>query len=332
MKTSIYTPKGLHEYRAGKPLAQGLHETALQLFSRYGAERGGFSTEPGSLVDLFTFAMAITFARVARANQNVDRERSAAGAYYLLKQFEEEYGLTPSGDDTLVDRREALALAKRAARGNTRQEIEQQLRDLLGDDYVGLHIPVGAEIAIWPADLGDAPQLLADATSTRKLVRITNVIIDGLGAPQAVHYQAVDPAIVAGEQHSLAVNDRLVVEPELLARAEVVVVTSLGLDGSTPTFTATFENAHEPNVWATQMPFPAWASWGRHLFVALAADAAIDPETRRKTHVLLGKILPAITTWSVCPLSGAGTIGPFTLDDPVLGRLNINPMTVLTVP
>jgi len=332
VKTSLYTPKGLHENRAGKPLAQGLHETALQLFSRYGAERGGFSTEPGSLVDLVAFALAITLARIARANQKVDGERFADGAYYLLKDFEKEWGPTRGAEDTLVDRRQALALAKRAPRGNTRQELEQQLRDLLGDDYAGLHVPSGAEVEIWPADLGDQPQLLAEATIARKLVRITDVIIDDLGSPQAVHYEAIDPAIPAGEDHTLAVNDRLVVEPEILHRAEVVTVESIDLDGDTPTFTATFDNAHEPNCWATQMPFPAWTSTQRHLLIALAADVIGDPETRRKANVLLTKILPSVTTWSLCGLSGAGQIGPWTIGDATLGQIGRNPIGTITVP
>lgn len=332
MKYSIYTPKGLHEYRAGKPLAQGLHETALELFAKYTADRGGFSAEPGSLVDLVAFAMAIVLARVARANQKLDGERFATGAYYLLQQFEEEYGLTPAGDDTLVDRREGLAQVKRAPRGNTRQELEQQLRDVLGDAYAGLHLPAGAEVETWPAELGDQPQLLLDPTIDRKLVRITDVVIDGLGAPQAVHYQAIDPAIPAGEDHTLAVNDRLLVEPEILHRAEVVTVTAVGLDGDTPMFTATFDNAHEPSAWATQMPFPAWTSTERALLVALTADAISDPETRRKANVLLLRILPSVTTWSLCWLSGAGQIGPWTIGDPVLGQLGHNPIGTITIP
>jgi hypothetical protein len=332
MKRSLYTPPGLYEYRAGKPIAEGLHETALALFSKHGAERGGFSTEPGSLVDMISFAMAIVLARVARADQHVDGERFADGAYYLLDDFEEEYDVTPGGDDTLVDRREALARAKRAARGCTRQELEQQLRELLGDKNGGLHVATPDEVAVWPAELGDQPQLLQDAERDRKLIRITPVIIDGLGAPQTVAYEAIDPKILPDEDHSLTVGEPLVVEPEILHRAEVVTIATLGLDGDTPTFTATFDNPHEPGCWAARLPFPAWTSTQRHVIVGLVASAISDPILRNQLHVMLGKVLPIVTTWDICGLSGSAQVGPWTIGgDPALGVIGRNPLGIITM-
>lgn len=329
MPHSLFAPPGLREYTSRKPLAQALHETALQLFSRHSGDRGGFSTEEGSLVDLFCFSLAITLARAARTLDKADAERFAAGAYSLLATLEDEHGLRPGADDTLRIRREALADAKRAPRGNARPELEQQLRDLLGTDYVGLHVPSGAEVVIWPADLGDQPQLLADVDITRKLVRVVPAISFGLGAPQEVAYTPVDP-IDADAGHTLAVGDRLVVEPELLHRAEVVTVEAISAIGTS--FTATFNEAHEPNAWAAQMPFPAWTSSQRNVLVALTPAAAIDPETRRKADALLTKILTGVTTWSLCPSTDGATIGPWTIADPVLGVLGLNPLTLLTVP
>jgi hypothetical protein len=122
------------------------------------------------------------------------------------------------------------------------------------------------------------------------------------------------------------------VEPEILHRAEVVEVTAVGFDANdNPTLTATFEEAHEPNAWATQMPFPAWTSTQRTVLVALETEAAVDAETRRKTHAKLEKLLTGVTVWALCGMSGENTIGPWTIGDPRLGMIGHNPIGTLTV-
>lgn len=326
---SLYAPPGLHQYASGKPAAQALHETILELFSKHGADEGGLSTEPGSLVDLFSFALAIALTRAVRTGERADGERFDQ-AYYLLAEFEREYGLHPGAGETLKTRRDALALAKLLPRGNNRAEVEQALRDALGDDYVGLHLATGGEVVSWPEDLGDMPQNLLEASVERKVVTVNTGLSTGLGVPQAVYYTPVDPNPDIG--HTLAVGDRLVIEPENLGRAEVVTVENLAIDDPSLLFTATFYNAHEPGCMAVQMPFPAWGSSAENLLVALSITGAIDPEVRRKADEVLRKVLQGITTWNLCPLSSPTTIGPWTLGDPRLSRLRINPMATITVP
>jgi hypothetical protein len=332
VKYSLFAPKGLHQYKGGRPLAQALHETALALFAKHTADEGSLSTEPGSLVDLFCFMLALAFARIARTNERADGERHALGAYHLLAQFEGEYDLRPGADDTLGTRRGALAEAKLLPRGNTRAELEQQLRDLLGADYIGMHIPAIGDVEVWPADLGDQPQLLLEATAPRKLVRIVKAVASGLGAPKTMQYTAVDPQTTDDEPQVLAVGDQLVVEPEILHRAEVVEVTAVGFDADdNPTFTGTFNQAHEPNALATQMPFPAWTSTQRTILIALETEAAVDPEVRRRAHEKLGKIATGVTVWELCGMSSETTIGPWTIGDPRLGMIGHNPIGTITV-
>lgn len=332
MHLSLFAPPGLEDLEGGKPIAEAIHKTALALFARHSKDVGAFSTEPGSLVDLFCFATAIVFARVAKTRERIDGERFASDCYAFLAAFEEEYGLHPAADDTIVDRQLALALAKELPRGSRRTELEQALRNLLGDDYLGLHVASGAEVVAWPEELSDEPQLLLDASVPRKLVRILDAISADLGGPITVRYTPIDPSLVDDETHTLAVGDRLVVEPEILHRAEVVTITELGTSGNDPTFTAVFEEAHEPDAWATQMPFPAWTSTQRHLLVALPAEAASDPVTRQRVNERLRKTVTTVTTWNVCSSSGSGTLGPWTIGDPQLGMLGQNPLGLISVP
>lgn len=335
MKYSLFAPKGLHLYQGGKPLAQAIHETALALFAKYGADQGSLSTEPGSLIDLFSFMLALALARAARMNQRADGERFADGAYHLLAAFEQEYGLRPGDGDTLATRRSELAQAKRFPRGCTRAELEQQIRDLLGDDFIGVHIPAAADVVNWPEELGDEPQLLVDPLIPRKLVRLPYAVSTGLGAAQYIAYEPIDPAAGDDAEGTLTAGDQLVIGVENLGLAEVVEVLSVQEpgDGETyPLMEVVLTKAHDPGALGAAMPFPAWGSSQRHVFAVLTRDAGLDPEIRRKLDDKLTKILAGVTTWTICPASGAAQAGPWTLGDPVLSRLGMNPMGTLSVP
>lgn len=334
MQPSLFAPQGLALLKAGKPLAEQLHATILQLFARLPKEQGAYNTEEGSMVDLFSFALAIVLARAIVSGQRVDGERFADEAYFFLREAEREHGITPDGDASVWTRRDDLADAKRAPRGNMRTELEQQLRDHLGDDYAGMHVMSDAdgEVTTWPEDLGDQPQLLVSPTVDRKLVRILTTISTGLGSPQTVTYVTRDPLGTDDDPHTLRAGDKLVVEPEILHRAEVVDVTAVGTSGSSLTFTATFNEPHEPSAWATQMSFPVWTSTQRALIVALTAEAGVDPVARARANAKLAKILTGVTTWAVCPLSSATTVGPFTVGDPLLGAVGFNPIGTISIP
>lgn len=333
MKPSAFAPHGLLQLKGGTPAAQLLHESIVALFSD-GSEFA-LSTELGSFVDCFAFALARVLARLQLRQQKLDRERLASGAYELLGALEEEYGLRPSFGDTIRQRRAALLAAMAAAQGSRRASLEQALRDLLGDDYVGLHVQSTGEVSIWPAALSDSPMLLAVPDMPRKVVRLPNAISTGLGSPQYVAYIPVDPAPDDPDEQTLLVGDQIVVGVDNLGLAETVEITDVEQSGEgegSLIFEATLNNAHDPNAIAAAMPFPAWGSSQRHLLVVLSEDAALNAETRRKAHELLAKMVTGVTTWSLCPASGAAQCGPWTLDDPVLGRLDCNPMATVSVP
>lgn len=333
MQTSIFAPPGLFKLAAGPPTAEVLHATIVRLFS----EGTGLdlSTDLGSFVDCFAFALARVFARIQTRQEQLDGERLAAGAYELLPALEEEFGVVPPFGATLKERREALAIAMRVLLGSRRSELEQSLRDLLGDDYIGLHIQDPAsEVSIWPSNLGDSPMLLAVPDAPRKVVRLPYAISTGLGSPQIITYEAVDPIVGEDGDNTLSVGDQIVVGVDNLGSAETVTVLAVGQTGEDGPlfFQATVNNAHDPGAICAAMPLPAWGSSQRHVFVVVSATAALDPDTRRRTHELMARTVTGVTTWSICPASGAAQAGPWTLDDPVLSRLDCNPMGTVSVP
>lgn len=333
MQTSSFAPPGLLQLQAGVSTAETLHASIVQLFSNGG--QYDLSTELGSFVDCFAFALARVFARIQRRQEQLDGERTAAGAYNLLAALEEDFGVVPPFGATLKARRTALGQRMRVLLGSRRAELEQSLRDLLGTDYVGIHIPDPAsEVSIWPNNLGDSPQILAVPDAPRRVVTIPYAISTGLGAPQVVTYAPVDPLAGENGNHTLAAGDQIVVGVENLGSAETVTILSVGQtsEGGPLYFLATLNHAHEPGAICAAMPFPAWGSNQRHIHVVLAEDAALDPETRRQVHELMARTVTGVTTWSISPASGTNQAGPWTLDDPVLSRLDCNPMGTVSVP
>lgn len=332
MQPSLFTPNGLLLLSSEQPSAEVFHETILRLFTD--GTQGALSRELGSFLDCLAFALARVFARIRQRQAQLDGERLGFSAYELLAALEEEYGLKPDVADTIAQRQAALLSAVKPVPGSIRPELEDALIQLVGlDNFVGLHIrsqPDG-DVTLWPTNLGDNPQLLAEASLPRKLVRIAQSISVGLGSPQAVIYEPIDPMATSGT-HTLFVGDKIVVQPENLGAAETLLITALGTSSGAVTFTASFANAHDDDCLAASMPFPAWGSSQRHIFVVLQPLAALDAEVRRKVHVLMARYVTGVTTWSICPATSTTSAGPWTLGHEVRGRLGMNPMSSISVP
>ncbi len=314
MKTSAFTPTGLLKLSGEEPLARRIYKATR---AALGAQLAG---QPASFADCFAYAFALGVARGATLLERAFGQMLPTEVTDLLGAQEEEYGLIPSPTASITARRQALAARMLLPGGAGRLNVENALRSLLGARFVAYRTTVPVERAVWPPVLGTAPQNLVDPGVARKLLHISPAISIGLGAPQTVAYAPVEPLPPASSPHTLALGDQVVIEPELLARAEVVTVSALGTDAtSAPTFTAVFNQAHEPGCWATTMPFPMWTSTQRFSLIVVEALAALDPEVRRQVHELMDRIARGVSTWAVVQATGPNQAGPFLLDKSPLG-------------
>jgi hypothetical protein len=314
MKTSAFTPTGLLRLRGEEPLARRLYKATRAVL---GPELTG---EQASLADTFAYALAMAIARSATLVERAFGQMLPGDVTDLLDAQEEEYGLIPSPTASLTSRRRALAARMLLPGGAGRLNVENSLRALLGGRFIAYRTARPSERAVWPADLAGASQNLALPTVARKLVRVVPAVSVGLGAPQAVAYAPVDPIPADGDVHTLDVGDRVFVEPELLARAELVTVAALGADPSgAPTLTATFQHAHEPGCLATTAPLPTWTSTQRFSLVVVEALAALDPEVRRQVHELMDRIARGVSTWAIVQATAPHQAGPFILGKSPLG-------------
>ena len=333
MAYSIYSLYGLAQY-AGGEVAKRLHVTALQLAGD-GSTKFGISTEPGSFLDDFAFSLAVMAAFAAQKLEQADQQRFARSTTDLLSDQENEWGIVPNPMLNVWKRRRVLAARKKAARGAARGPLETVLQALLGDNYVGIHAMRLNEIGMFPANMGDQPQSLQLPGIERKLIKILPPVSINLGTPQWVAYQPVDP-LPHGSLHTLRIGDAVVAQPETLGITETVVVTDLSTDATvgsptfgSPTFQATFNGVHDPNVDGAVMPYGVWMSTQRSIIVVVRALAAIDPETRRQVHEQLVRTMPTVSTWSIVQQTGFMQAGPFILD---LSPLSATPFGVVSVP
>ena len=70
----------------------------------------------------------------------------------------------------------------------------------------------------------------------------------------------------------------------------------------------------------------------RELVVIVKSPAAVNIEMRRQVHELLERQVPGVTTWALVAESAADQAGPFTLDDPALGMLDVTPLDLVPPP
>lgn len=330
MKTTFFTPHGLLKYINDDPTAKRLYDAIRLSFGSQNDAGVQLSTAPASFWDDLAATTSLAVGTATELLEKAWDQTLALRCSDLIAEMESEYGITPSPDDRLLDRQRVLAARKRLGAGNNRAEVQEALKVMLGDAFHNVRTTQPAERQVYPAALGDQPQNLQPEYVQRKLVTLpgANLSTD-LGVAKTVVYVPVLPLPDADGEQVLVGGDRLVVEPENLDACETVEILDVGTDGSDLTLTAVFSNAHMPGCAAHTFPFPLWVTTQRRILVVLAASAAADPETRRKVHELLERMLRTVTTWDIAGLSGVDTIGPFRVEE---GMLNVTTIGQYAVP
>lgn len=325
MRLDFFTKLGLFKLNGEKPLGRRIYDSMVAAFG------GQLSTEPGTLGDNFAAASALTAAEAQVAAERAFEQQLPEHVYELLPQKEEEYGLYPSPTDSITTRRAALKARMLLPNGMTRINVENILKALLGSNFVGWRVTHPDERVLFPLALGDQPQNLVAADVPRILMTVVTHLSTGLGAPQYVQYDQVIPTVAAG---TIKIGDKLVIEPEIKARTEVVTVTDVTIDDlDRRWFQATFNREHEASCLATTMPFPVWTSSQRASLVVVKPGVAKDAETRRKIHEAMERVYRGVSTWGIAQEGATPhTVDALVLDDGTYGQLDINSLGSGTVP
>lgn len=300
---SAWTPCGLLTLSDEKPLAQAIYESSA---AAYG---GQISTEEGSRLDAHLYAQAIGLAAASATIQHAAAQAFPSGLLEMLPVRERELQIVPGPTDTVAERRAVVAARRRLPLPPTRTNIENALRDVLGDDFLELRTTSAAGAFVWPASASATQLHFAAPNAPIKYARLADAVTPGA---RTVPYQSVSLPMSPQPAPSpdILVDDVLLVDPENSARSETVTVTAANAGA----FTATFTQAHDEGCLATTASLPQWQSSKRASLIIVSASAARDPVKRAKVDDIMRRMARAVSTWSIT--SG----GPFKVGR---GRLGV---------
>ena len=346
-KLSCFTPLGLLKL-SSKPSPAELFY--WQMIAAVGEQ---FSTEEGTHVEASIYARAMACGRAQALIEHAGDQAWPSTILENIPAREAEYGIVPGPNDTITDRRAALAAARRLPRGAALVVLRELFGTLLGyeadgGDFIGVRCTPSAEAVNHPASLGDQPMNLQPATVERKFIRVIDEVAGTFPGAYTLRYEGLDPNELDNPIYfddesipipttRLLVGDVVVVDAETNTRTERVTITAVGFD--TPggpdvtyrTLTATFTKPHAAGFSGTTAPFPLWASSKRHYTIVLTEAAAADAETRRKVNELAARVFAGVATWSIAGgevVGGVGSAGPFTVGGGMLGVTPIGTVVV----
>lgn len=309
---SCFTPCGQLELSSDEPLAETIYK-ALQ--RSYGTAYANENFYGPMSTRWYGWAMALADARFAlkRAGNQADPWQCDD----LLTTHERTYGLAPAADDTLYDRHAAFAAALLLPLGPRRGNVEYQLQTALGSDFVAwVTVEPSADLA-YPESPWETDGIFGNP-ATWKTIRLTQYVAK-TGTSLTRTWQHV-----SGDENTISVGDKLVVEPGKYGQQELITITARTIS----TLTATFTRPHEAGVEAIRQPWPFWLSLQELSFVVVPNGRARDPVLRRTVNNLLHKLLGCTSLWDIVEEDAApGAVRGFTAN---ASEPNIHPINALS--
>jgi hypothetical protein len=307
MRFSAFASFGALRFSSRKPHGQLIYE---QMVADLG-DGENYSLDFDSLAAARLYANAMTFARAKYALERAGSQFRPSRALELLPALEDEYGIVPSPDATISERRSELAVAMRIARGASRVNIEEILTELLGDDFVSYETIDASDAVVNTADPSDVGVYVKPGTE-RSVYRTTQSVLT-TGSPVTIGYE-----FVTGANETLQAGDIIIIDPGNYGRVEAVTISSV--DDEDSTLTATFANPHNSGVVMATGRHPHLVSSKLHNLFVLSEEAMASARTRTKANRAIRRLLRGVCTWSLTDGSGpfkvgVGKLGVTTIGD-----------------
>lgn len=280
----------------------------------------------GTYMEASVYARSQVIARTRGLLERAKNQRDPAKALEFIPVLEKDRRITPAALDTIQIRRDRLVARSRQNRGAVRESVEDQLRQLLGADFLYYRVTRESEQTLWPT----TPPGVGVYTSTSFPPRAIKLLdaTPFVGIPDAqTPYGDLDG--LGNNAVRINVGDRLCVDAGDLENAEAVTVTSSSIDSyGVQYFGAQYALYHPAGAVATTGPFPAQTSTRRFAFVVVSASAAISPTKVANIGEVMRRVARGISAWAVVQLSTATTIGPFVINTSPLGATPFASMAV----
>lgn len=175
---SCFTGFGFLEFSGAPSECEKVYNTLVESYRDPKTGQMTIDTSVGTHQEakIYGWACAIAAARVTlrRAQSELRSENS----YELLESHERKFGMTPGPNDTVAQRRAALAAKQKLARGPRYEAIQEALRAIYGDLLVAYHpISIGQATAL-PPNPADwlAPGHFPRPDSVAKSIRILTAV------------------------------------------------------------------------------------------------------------------------------------------------------------
>lgn len=316
-KFSAFTPFGMLSFSGRPSHGEAVYRSIVNNVN--GDNANNYNVDQGSRTDAWAYMTAMGVARAQYALEAAQHEADSTRVTAMTAQREQQYKVPPGPHDSLSARRARITAARHAPGGGGADNVTAALQALLGASLKAVRYTKPAEVAAWPVNLGDPPMNLQLPTVPMKVFKTLRPI--SLFGSQAVRYAKVTGLPYAFTYaQKLIPGDVVVVSTEHSSLAERVTVTAVGTELDVfDTFTATFAMAHEAGATMTTGDYPAWTSTQRYFLVVLAPAAARDPETRRRVHELLDRLVRGTSGWGIVEETSPGHTGPFKVEFSPLG-------------
>ena len=321
---SSFTRYGLLRYSAEPSEPEKVYKAMVQSYTDPKTGQASFDLSQGTDLEARIYATAMAIGAAREAVKTAVAEQNPATSLYKLADWESAFELIPGRADSINDRRGALAVRQKLARGARREAIEDGLRQILGDDFLAYRVLTTDEAESWPADPSSGPGVFGRMDLPPRRIRLTTPVTSATATVRYENWDTSQPEV------RILKGDVLCVQPENLGLAEKVTVTAADGTGDARTLTATFAHAHDIDASATTGPAPFWWSTKRYVLIVVKAAAALDMTTRRKVDDFMRRAARTVTQWGIVSPASAGgsTIGPFTLGTSKLGVTTLGSLSI----
>jgi len=254
-----------------------------------------YDLSEGTHMEGSTYARAAQLAAADGTLTRAGNERHAYKSHDLLPLLEADYDIVPPPNATLQERRVALSVRMRAARGGRRENIVASLREALGDEFIAF-----VESKRFSPQVDAGLVNCNESTGAPKYARLTEAV------PYAgIHSIGFTFEMLTGE--TLQAGDVVTVQGENTGCSEKV--TLLTVSGNR--LNAAFTKAHDAGATVSTARWVSRTSTTRHVF-AIVRDA-YNSEVQRLASQVLSRLVRATDTWAIVQPSQPGTVGPFLI-------------------
>lgn len=287
---------------------------------------GTYDTTPGTHVEASVYCRSQARARAMGLLERAKNQHDPAKCLECLPAQEANYRIVPPPNATIQERRDTLVARAKLNRGAVRENVEDQLRTLLGSYFEYYKVVDQVSYNPWPSSPGTGPGVYTRYDLPPRTVQILGGTT-AIGTPTWVSYGNLDPN---AESVVLKPGDEVCVNAGDLENAERVIVTgeqttSYGVHQ----FQATFTKYHGYGFIVRTGPFPAQMTTGRFAFIVISGLVSLNQHIRDQIGEIMRRVARGVSQWCVVHRTGPNVTGPYVIDGAALGHV---PFGAITVP